>query len=364
MPDFTVKTFTILLEVLSKQGFSFQTFSRFIQHSEKRLIVLRHDGDKLLENTLNMAHRESELGIKGTYYFRTVPFSYDEEIIRQVAELGHEVGYHYEDASLAAQRQKTKAKRQKVMAQGERHRAQELGNQDLTTHRHNTITKNEIGRNKYVVNSREYEEEDYERYMVDLAIESFVENLERLRKIVPVKTVCMHGSPMSRWDSRLLWKYYDYRDFGIIGEPYFDINFDEMLYLTDTGRRWDGSPVNIRDKASGIGRQASGRKERGSVGEREIPSMYSNWKVKPLSGSLMNMTPAAIDFQSKYKFRSTFDIIKAAEEGRLPDKIMMTFHPQRWTNSAVPWVREFVWQNVKNVGKYFLIRLEAEGGRQ
>ena len=31
-----------------------------------------------------------------------------------------------------------------------------------------------------------------------------------------------------------------------------------MLYLTDTGRRWNGSGVSIRDKAEGRGRRAEG----------------------------------------------------------------------------------------------------------
>jgi hypothetical protein len=35
----------------------------------------------------------------------------------------------------------------------------------------------------------------------------------------------------------------------------------------------------------------------------------------------------------------------------------MTFHPQRWTDSALPWAKELVWQNVKNAGKYFLIKV-------
>ena len=26
-----------------------------------------------------------------------------------------------------------------------------------------------------------------------------------------------------------LWEKYDYRDYGIIGEPYFDIDFDEVF---------------------------------------------------------------------------------------------------------------------------------------
>ena len=58
----------------------------------------------------------------------------------------------------------------------------------------------------------------------------------------------MHGSPRSKWDSRDIWQKYDYKKPGIIAEPYFDINFDEVFYLTDTGRRWDGWKVSLRDK--------------------------------------------------------------------------------------------------------------------
>jgi len=73
----------------------------------------------------------------------------------------------------------------------------------------------------------------------------------------------------------------------------------------------------------------------------------------------------------KYRFHSTNDIIRAAEQGhpkrpvlslpkesiRMPDKIMMTFHPQRWHDKPWPWVKELVWQNVKNQVKWMLLRL-------
>ena len=286
--DFTLSTYRTLIETLQQQGFSFLSLNEFISKSTERFIILRHDVDSLPANSLRFARIEAEIGIKGTYYFRIVPESFDEKIIKEIYSLGHEVGYHYEDFVFA--RQKAKDKRQKE--------------------------ENEV---------------EYERHLTEIAIESFAENLERLKKIVPVKTICMHGSPMSRWDSRLLWKYYDYRDFGIIGEPYFDVNFDEVLYLTDTGRCWDGDFFNVRDKAAGSRLKAEGN---------------------PPPSALC--PPPSANFP---KFHSTFDIIKAAEEGILPDKIMMTFHPQRWTDKPVPWVRELVYQNIKNVAKYFLLRM-------
>jgi len=76
-------------------------------------------------------------------------------------------------------------------------------------------------------------------------------DLRRLREFYPVKTICMHGSPLSKYDNKLLWDKYDYRDYGITAEPNFDVDFDEVLYLTDTGRRWDGDRVSVRDKVEG-----------------------------------------------------------------------------------------------------------------
>ena len=100
---------------------------------------------------------------------------------------------------------------------------------------------------------------------------------------------------------------------GIIGEPYFDTDFDH--YLTDTGRCWNGWRVSVRDR---------------------VPQQ-ERWNKLGLV------------------FSTTSGIIKGAKSEKLPSKIMITVHPQRWTNSALPWVKELVWQNVKNVVKRVLV---------
>ena len=120
--------------------------------------------------------------------------------------------------------------------------------------------------------------------------------------------------------ARTYWKAFDYRIFDIIGEPYFDLNFDRLFYLTDTGRRWDGWKISVRDK---------------------MPQQ-EKWAKNGLI------------------FHSTSDIIDAANEGRLPDKIMMTFHPQRWNDKPLPWLKELVFQNIKNQGKRVLIKLRKK----
>ena len=254
MRDFTIIGYSALLKVLLKKGYSFKPFHEFIVKPKEKAAILRHDVDRFPNNSLKTAQLEHELGIKGSYYFRCMPESYNEKIIKQIASLGHEIGYHYETL-------------------------------------------------------------DNFHGNVDRAYDEFCRNLEVFRKIVPVSTICMHGSPRSHFDNRDIWKKYDYRELGIIGEPYFDIDFNKIFYLTDTGRCWDGYKFSMRDK---------------------VP-MQEQWIKEGLT------------------FHSTYDIIKAAENDRLPDQIMITVHPQRWTDSLIPWTKELIFQNIKNIYKRGLI---------
>ena len=88
----------------------------------------------------------------------------------------------------------------------------------------------------------------YQMEYLKMQFDSFESNLDYFRTFYPVKTICMHGSPASKWDNRDLWNNYSYRDFGIIAEPYFDLDFTNVLYLTDTGRKWNGERSSVRDK--------------------------------------------------------------------------------------------------------------------
>ena len=47
--------------------------------------------------------------------------------------------------------------------------------------------------------------EEFRDKLFELAICDFERNLRRFRKLYPVKTICMHGSPLSKWDNRDLW---------------------------------------------------------------------------------------------------------------------------------------------------------------
>ncbi len=243
--DFTLSKYKQLLNSLITSGYAFQTFEEFIQQPLQKSIVLRHDVDLLPYNSLAFAQIQSLLGIKGVYYFRAVPESWDENVIKKIYSLGHEIGYHYEN---------------------------------LTTCKGD----------------------------VDKAIKDFEINLNKLRVLAPISTICMHGSPISKHDSKDIWKKYNYKDFGISGEPYFDVDFKHVFYLTDTGRKWDGDKVSVRDKVN----------------------------------SGFNL-----------EFHSTDQIITASKQHVLPNQIMFTFHPQRWSDNLYFWIKEFFFQNIKNVVK-------------
>src|SRR5690625_2765211 len=186
--DFTLSVYQKFLNTLIEKGYTFQRFRDYISKPGERSVVLRHDVDARPANSLEFARIQHQLGIQGTYYFRTVPQSFDPSIIREIAAMGHEIGYHYETMDTA----------------------------------------------------------DGDPV---LALKHFEDGLKPLRDITEIRTICMHSSPLSRYDNRDLWKSYSYRDYGIIGEPYFDLDFSRVLYLTDTGRRWDGDKVSVRDRA-------------------------------------------------------------------------------------------------------------------
>jgi len=94
--DFTHKRYSHLFKKLVTEGYSFQTFEQYLKKPLEKVIILRHDVDQLAHNSLVTARIENALGIKGIYYFRIVKESNKPEIIRKIADLGHEIGYHYE----------------------------------------------------------------------------------------------------------------------------------------------------------------------------------------------------------------------------------------------------------------------------
>ncbi len=361
--DYTTTIYENLLKELLQHKYTFIRFDDYLSSFDSnygyRAIILRHDVDLLPQNALTMALLEYDLGIRGTYYFRIKPQSFHIAVIEMIAELGHEVGYHYEDVSLViGDRSQVMGDRWQVEVGGRRSEVRgqksEVRSQEFNGNVEETIPET---RNKEPETSTQHPRLRQNAGfggqaapdLIDLAMESFVKNLEKMRKIVNVKTICMHGSPLSKYDNRLLWTKYDYRDYGIIGEPYFNVDFSEVAYYTDTGRRWDGEAVSVRDKVTPVQRSPGvvGGDRLQVIGDRSRRSIN-----KP------DTTPSHLSPNTSHlfpKYRTTHEMIRAIEESRFPQKVMLTVHPQRWHDRAMPWVKELVWQRCKNVVKRVVV---------
>jgi len=251
--DFTMAKYGELCRVLLGAGYTPVTVYQYLTDPPGgRTVVLRHDVDRKPENALRMAELEHALGVTSTYYFRH-PHTFIPEVIEQVLSLGHEVGYHYE-----------------VLAKAK-------GN---------------------------YEE----------AIALFARELEEFRSLCDVRTICMHGSPLSRYDNRDLWKRYDFREFGIAGEAYLSMAGKGLRYLTDTGRNWGGK-YSVRDAMPGAGAVP--------------PSVATTDDLARWIGS-------------------------AGEEG-----LYLTMHPERWAVSEGEWVIGSLTDLAVNMGKTVLQVMRA-----
>lgn len=295
--DFTPAMYRKLLETLQEAGYAFMAFEEFCKNGAGKCVILRHDVDRKPENSLRLAEIEAGMGIRASYHFRVVGSSNNPDIIRKVAGLGHEIGYHYEDLALAA------------------------------------------------ANKRAGGTVSIEGLAAD-AFDRFRSGLDYFRTFYPVRVISMHGSPTGPVDNRLVWKYFDYHESDVLCEPYFDLDFSGMLYMTDTGRRWDGDRVNIRDRPL--------------PADSILPGEgFCGWKVRPCRGSLLSMTEEGIAFRENYKIHTTKDFLKLAESGKMPERIVINTHPQRWNDAFTPWFWELCAQSFKNQLKKLVIRFRG-----
>lgn len=251
--DFSLPKFRQICESISRNYKTITVLEYFQKQCPDNFVVMRHDIDRFPNNALKTAKIEKELGIKSTYYFRSNKGVFHTKIIKQIKEMGHEIGYHYEVLSEAN------------------------GDQEK-------------------------------------AIELFRNNLEQLRKICDVKTICMHGRPLSKFDNRDLWKKYNYEDYDIVGEAYLSVG-EELNYYSDTGRCWSLKD-NVRDFIPGA-------------------------------------SPQVI-------VETTDDLIKLINSRELSNLYILT-HPERWSSSIVSWSAYYSMDLGVNLGKNILIQY---GGRK
>jgi len=275
--DFSLEKYKQIILVFANKGFKslslFEALESIDLYSREKIFLIRHDIDTKydLPIALKMAQFEAERGIIATYYFRTVPETLNLGIIRQIANLGHEIGYHYE-----------------VMA--------------------------------------------FEKGNENNAIARFKNDLELLRSVYPVKTICQHGGAMGIYNTTSLkglfkiardyffgslkieyyvsidlWRKYKFEDFGLIGDAYLSLDFKQIKYFSDTGQRWDGHETRILDK----------------IDEGENAFITT---------------------------RTSNELINLIESGKVP-RINLLVHPANWNDNIFNWLKWGLLQKLRNLLK-------------
>lgn len=188
--EFTHRAYADLLDAAVAAGFEFLTVREALaaETLPPRFLVVRHDVARKPANALEMARIEAERDVSGTYYVRSVERTFDPAVLERLADLGHEVGYCYEDLD---------------RADGDR----------------------------------------------DLARRLFETHLARLREHVPVETVCPYENPLTPHDNADLLSAADLAALDLLGEP-ADLGRAsgsgdgfEAPRFSDDGRTWrDGGP--------------------------------------------------------------------------------------------------------------------------
>ena len=249
--DFTIEKYTELCEAIAFSGYTPMTVRGYLEMGNPplRLVVVRHDVDSTPKNESKTALVESDFGISATYYFRYKGSVFQPDVMRKIAGMGHEIGYHYETLDRA--------------------------------------------------------KGDYEK-----ALEMFGRELAAFREVVDVKTISMHGNPLTQWDNRHLWRKHDFRDFGILGEAY--LSFSDIVYLSDTGRTW-GPAYNVKDRLPSD--------ENGEGKHSVTPEVYS-----------------------------TDDVIKLIET-RQCHRLYLNTHAGRWQDGMFDWMISLVQDTAVNIVK-------------
>jgi hypothetical protein len=280
--DFTFAKYVELCREMLDSNYSILTVAKYLTMAQKpdKFAIIRHDidDDADLAYAMKMARFEAELGSAATYYFRTCKSVFKIDRIKEIAKLGHEIGYHYE-----------------VLGEAKG---------------------------------------DY-----DTAIRSFETELNKFKDVAIIKTIAQHGGPLrsglnvvtlsgifgifknlvhrnnifDHWESKDLWKKYDFKKYGIIGEVYLSIDYSEVAYLSDTNRTWMDTSYRLKDHVE---------KNDGNGSEVII--------------------------------KNTDELIDNVKNSNL-QKLVILVHPSNWRERFWEWLRWLVLQQLRNNGKRCLV---------
>lgn len=282
--DFTLNKYKKLCTAIKNSNYQTISVSDYLKNfdtfKEVPFIIIRHDIDNKVDLpiALEMAEYENSLGIKSSFYFRIVKDVYQKDYIKKIFDFNHEVGYHYE--------------------------VLEEANGDIKK-----------------------------------AIQLFSLHLKDFRSIIPIETVCQHGGQLGEdtastffglvrtafkiifrkikteiHKSTEIWNHVTFKEFGLLGEAYLSLDFDRILYLSDTSIRWDGYKNRVLDNID--------------------TDYYKNQNVIA---------------------KSTVDLIDIIKDGKYP-QLNLLVHPANWIDSLLPWMKWHILQVFRNYGKRILIK--------
>lgn len=250
--DFTLEKYEQLCQAVASSGYVNVTFVEYFNHRGKGntpYIILRHDIDVNASNALDVAQVEHKYGLRATYYFRTIKKTYVPTTIDRIASYNHEIGYHYETV-------------------------------------------------------------DRSKGNIDLAVELFGQELAMFRQRYEVKTVCMHGTFLTKYDNKDIWKEQKLSNFDLMGEPYQSLDYTKFGYFSDSSRTW-GLDKKIKD--------------------------------------IVNVLP--LDAQP----RDTDELIEIIKMGELENICILT-HPIRWSKDIRAYSTRYTLDLIYNMGKTLIRR--------
>lgn len=247
--DFTLTCYQTLCDAITASRYRVMTFREYFEGGspDTGVILLRHDVDENIRFSMDMAELEHQHGIRSTYYFRMKNKTFVPQVMDRMESFGHEIGYHYETLD--------KCK----------------GN-------------------------------------MDEAIRLFSKELSVFRRKYDVKTACMHGNPLSKYDNRDIWNSCKISDFGLLGEPYLSLDYGRFAYYSDSGRSWSSEKLKIKD------------------------TVKANQKVA---------------IKSTYELADVLDRL-------YPMNICILTHPERWNKNVPDYMYRLMIDSAYIVGKKFI----------
>ncbi len=285
--DFTLNKYQELCDAISKSGYTALTVEKYLAEGDvpKKFIILRHDVDEEPEHALKMAKLENEFNIHSTYYFRYTKEVFRPNIIKTIHSLGHEIGYHYEVLSKSN------------------------GNYE---HAYKTF-ENELNQFKSLCSITTIAQHG-SPLLGELSATSFsgVYNI--------IKNFLNHKKVFTNLIEADLWKKYDFKKSGILGEAYTSINFNNIFYISDSGRDWNNA-----------------------------------YRIK-------DIVPDTNPLFSKIKVNNTDDIINIVDKQKI-DRIYILVHADQWRDNYIEWLNWYTLQYVRNIVKFALKLYSARSGK-